>query len=155
MMPQARRYNSNAERQAAYRARLADRRALAGTDAAVKRLRDLEDAFADAERRAAAAEARADRADERRRQSDAARREAETHRHAEPQVTVDARLHMALERIADLGVLIDELSQRLAVAEGRTLTGPAQPFSIGSSDSPTGPNRAERRRSERQQQRRR
>ncbi len=41
-MPRDRLYTSNADRQAAYRARLAEQRTLAGTDAVVARLRSLD-----------------------------------------------------------------------------------------------------------------
>jgi hypothetical protein len=56
-------YSSNAERQAAYRARLAERQAL-GVDARLAaRLSELETALAAAVRRAEAAEERAERAE--------------------------------------------------------------------------------------------
>lgn len=68
-MPRDRLYTSNADRQAAYRARLAEQRTLAGTDAVVARLRSLDAALADAERRTEAAETRAATAEQRRQTS--------------------------------------------------------------------------------------
>ena len=137
-MPQERRYDSNAQRQAAYRARLAERRALAGTDAAVEQLRELEAFLADAQRRAAAAEARVKQAEERQRAS---------------KIESGVRLQQALDRIADLKVVVAELHGRLAAAEPRNPGEPAQPLAMGASMSSTGRNRAERRRAERNERR--
>jgi hypothetical protein len=152
-IPQARLYSSNAERQAAYRARLTDRLALAGTNEAVKRIRELEEALANAQRQAAAAEARADHADARRRRAET-RQETASRRHAGPsQTEVDALLRVARERIAELEVVVGELSRRLAAAERRSPSEPSGQIAPGSSTLPAGPNRAERRRSERKERR--
>src|SRR5580658_2044536 len=63
LMPRQRAYASNAERQAAYRARLAERARLAGSGQLIARFAELEAAHAAAVRRAEAAEARAARAE--------------------------------------------------------------------------------------------
>lgn len=62
-MPRARLYASNAERQADYRARLAERRALADSGELVDRVVELEAALAAARRREEAAEGRFTRAE--------------------------------------------------------------------------------------------
>jgi hypothetical protein len=95
-MGRVRVYSSNAERQAAYRARLAERRSRDGTGRLTARLRQLETALADAIRRADVAEIRAARAE-----SDARR-------------DLEDDLAVALGRVADLEATVAELRRRLA-----------------------------------------
>jgi len=85
-MGRVRVYSSNAERQAAYRARLAEPRRPDGTGQLTRRLAQLETALADATRRAEAAEAHAARAEH----DTACRRDLERD------------LAIALGRVADL-----------------------------------------------------
>jgi hypothetical protein len=118
-------YSSNAERQAAYRARLAERRGLDGTGRLSGRLAQLEAALAAATRRAEAAEARAARAE-----SDAVCRH-----------DLERDLAVALGRVADLEATLAGLHRRLAPDTTTTA-------------SPPGLNRAARRAAERQQRRR-
>lgn len=125
-MPRDRTYASNAERQAAYRARLAERRRLAGTDGAVSRLQQLEKALAEARRAKAAADARTERAEQRRQAAEAAR---------------DA----ARRRLDILEATVDDLTGRLAAYQSQ----PRQP-----PNTIDGPNRAARRRADREQRRR-
>jgi hypothetical protein len=116
----------------------------------VERLCELEGALADARCRAAAAEARAKLAEDRQRRADAPRQVAEAHRDARAaQFGGSARLQRALERVADLEILVEELSRR--PAESGTETGRTQLFPTVSSNTPPRPNRAERRRFEQQE----
>lgn len=108
-MSRERVYSSNAERQAAYRARLAERTRLDGTGRLTRHLPQLETALADATRRAEAAEARAARAE-----SDAA-----TGRHHS-----DCELAAALGRVADLEATVAELHRQLAHATTTTASPP-------------------------------
>jgi hypothetical protein len=124
-MSRERVYSSNAERQAAYRARLAERRGLDGTGRLSGRLHQLETALADATRRAEVAEARAARAE-----SDAVCRH-----------DLERDLAVALGRVADLEATLAGLNRRLAPDTTTTA-------------SPVGLNRAARRAAERQQRRR-
>jgi hypothetical protein len=94
-MARERLYSSNADRQAAYRARLAERSRLDGTGRLTGRIRGLETALAAATRRAEDAEARATRAEQ-----DAAERDLAT----------------ALGRVADLEATVAGLRHQLAHA---------------------------------------
>jgi DNA repair exonuclease SbcCD ATPase subunit len=125
-LPRDRLYASNAERQAAYRARLGDRRRLAGTDAAVSRLQQLEKAVTDAQRAKDVADARAERAQQR---SQAA----------------EAALHGARRRLDALEATVADLTRQLAAAR-------PQPTQLP--NTVDGPNRAARRRADREQRRR-
>jgi GMP synthase PP-ATPase subunit len=144
-MPRERLYDSNADRQAAYRARLAERHALAGTGQLIGRLTELEAALAAANRRADAAEQKTVRAE---RQAAAARDRYAELLAARPtgvaRYRVDDRLAAALQRVAELEATVAELRQRLAVAEAAR--SPASAPSL---------NRAARRAAERDQRRRR
>jgi hypothetical protein len=118
-------YSSNAERQAAYRARLAERTRLDGAGQLTGRLAELEAALAAASRRAEAAEARAARAEH-----DAVCRH-----------DLERDLAAALGRVADLEAVVTGLRRRLAPDTTTTA-------------SPPGLNRQARRAAERQQRRR-
>jgi hypothetical protein len=120
-------YSSDAERQAAYRARLAERTSPAGTGQLTVRLRGLETALAAATRRAEDAEARAARAER-----DAADRDQ-----------LGRDLATALGRVADLEATVAELRRQLT-STAADASGPA---------STAGLNRAARRAAERQQRR--
>jgi len=101
-------YSSNAERRAAYRARLAERRGLDGTGRLTGRLAELEAALADATRRAEAAEARAARAEH----------------DAGCGHDLERDLAVALGRVADLEVTVAELRRQLAHATSATASPP-------------------------------
>jgi hypothetical protein len=126
-MSRERVYSSNAERQAAYRARLAERRGLDDTGRLTARLRELETALTDATRWAEAAEPRPARAE-----SDAARRH-----------DLERDLAVALGRVADLEATVAGLNRQLA--QDTTTT--------ASRSGSAGLNRAARRAVERQQRR--
>jgi hypothetical protein len=122
-MPRQRLYNSNAERQAAYRDRLAARQALAESGQLVARLAELEAALAAMTRRAEAAEQRAVRAEaqnaELRDRNTAAAvsapaRPARTP--AGPESRDQVRLLAAIQRIAELETTIDDLHRQLEAA---------------------------------------
>ena len=120
-------YSSNADRQAAYRARLAERRRHDGTGRLSGRIRDLGTALAAATSRAEAAEARTARAER-----DAADRDQ-----------LGRDLAVALGRVADLEATVAGLRRQLAAATTATASPPG----------PAGLNRAARRAAERQQRR--
>jgi|GEM_PF-4655272 hypothetical protein len=124
-MSRERVYSSNAERQAAYRARLAERTRLDGAGQLTGRLAELEASLAAATRRAEVAEARAARAE-----SDAVCRHDLERDHA-----------AALGRVADLEAVVTGLHRQLA--EDTTATA-----------SPPGLNRQARRAAERDRRRR-
>lgn len=125
LMARERLYATNAERQAAYRARLTERLTLAGTGQAADRLAELERALADANRRADQAEARARRAEQAAVGGDRA-----------------GELAAALRRIAVLEATVADLRAQLSA------TAPAAP-------PPTpGLNRAARRAAQRDRRRR-
>jgi hypothetical protein len=107
-MGRERLYSSDAERQAAYRARLAERTRLARAGQLTGRLRQLETALADAIRRAEAAEARAARAEH-----DAARRH-----------DLERDLAAALGRVAELEATVAGLRRQLAHATTTTASPP-------------------------------
>lgn len=150
-MPRERIYESNAERQAAYRARIADRQTLAESGQLTRRLAELERALAAADRRADRAEQKAAKAE---RQAAAARdRYADllaTRPHrlggapgwAKDRVE-DRQLSAPLDRVAELEATVAELRARLATSSA----------SAGTSTSP-GLNRAQRRAAERDRRRR-
>jgi hypothetical protein len=144
-MPRERTYSSNAERQAAYRDRLAERQALAGTGQLTRRLAELEAALAAANRRADAAEQKAARAE---REGVAARDRYRELLAARPtgvaRYRVDDRLAAALQRVAESEATVTELRQRLATAD-TTRSQPSVPAL----------NRAARRAAQRDQRRRR
>lgn len=121
-------YSSDAERQAAYRARLAERTSPAGTGQLTVRLRGLETALAAATRRAEDAEARAARAER-----DAADRDQ-----------LGRDLATALGRVADLEATVAELRRQLT-STAADASGPA---------STAGLNRAARRAAKRDRRRR-
>jgi hypothetical protein len=121
-------YSSNADRQAAYRARLAQRTRLDGSGQLTRRLRELETALADATRRAEVAEARAART----------AHDAATGRHR-----FDCDLATALGRVADLEATVAGLRRQLAEATTTTASPPGS----------AGLNRAARWAAERQQRR--
>lgn len=150
-MPRQRMYSSNAERQAAYRARLTARQALAGSGQLTARLAELETALAAMTKRAEQADARAARAE---RQAATAR-----DRYAEllstrpnrlagaprwAQTRVQDQLAATTQRIAELEATIDGLRAQLAAAETPS-TPPGGPT----------PNRAARRAAERDRRRHR
>jgi hypothetical protein len=148
-MPRQRMYSSNAERQAAYRARLAARQALADSGQLVARVAELEAALAAMTRRAQTAEQQAARAeaqnDELRDPNTAAAvsvagRPARTP--AGPKGRDQVRLFAAMQRIAELETTIDDLHRQLEAAT------PAPAAKT------TGLNRAARRAAERDQRRR-
>lgn len=122
-------YSSNAERQAAYRARLAERTRLARAGQLTGRVGEFEAALAATTRRAEAADARAARAE-----SDAVCRH-----------DLERDLAVALGRVADLEATVTGLRRRLA--ENTTTT--------ASPPGPAGLNRAARRSAERDRRRRR
>lgn len=122
-MSRERVYSSNADRQAAYRARLAERRRLTQSGRLTGRLRELEMALAVAIRRAEAAEARAARAER-----DAADRD---------QLACD--LAAALGRVDEMEATAAELRRQLADAA----------TAIPYLQAPAGLNRAARRAAER------
>lgn len=147
-MPRERLYSSNAERQAAYRDRLAARQALAGSGQLVARVRDLEAALAAMTRRAQVAEQRAGRAEAQTadlrdrsnaRDGNAAGRPTRTP--PPPKSGDQVRLFAALQRIAELESTIDDLQAQLAAVTPLART--------------PGTNRAARRAAERDQRRRR
>jgi hypothetical protein len=145
-MPRERIYSSNAERQAAYRARVAEHHALAGSGQLVSRVRELEAALAAMTRRAENAEQRAVRAEaqvgEFRDRSNTRDRNAAARPDRTPpgpKGRDQVRLLAAMQRIAELEATIDGLHQQLAAA--------AAPKAAG-------PNRAARRAAERDQRRR-
>ena len=121
-------YESNAQRQAAYRARLAERLRLAGTDDVAARLGQLEWALADAERRAAAATRRAVRAERLRTglpQDGVTQASGEPASQGSTRIGPprdDQRLVDALQRIQILEVVVDQLSRQLAEANARALS---------------------------------
>jgi hypothetical protein len=127
-MSRERIYSSDAERQAAYRARLAERTSPAGTGQLTVRLRGLETALAAATRRAEDAEARAARAER-----DAADRDQ-----------LGRDLATALGRVADLEATVAELRRQLT-STAADASGPA---------STAGLNRAARRAAKRDRRRR-
>jgi uncharacterized protein YceH (UPF0502 family) len=149
-MPRERMYTSNADRQAAYRARLAERQALAESGQLTGRLAELEAALAAANRRADRAEQKAATAE---RQAAIARdryadllasrpnRLAGAPRWAKDRV--EGQLAAALDHIAELEATVAELRARL----------PASSTSTGTSATP-GLNRAARRAAERDHRRR-
>lgn len=123
-MPRERVYESNAERQAAYRARLAERQELAESGQLVARLAELERTLVAADRRAERAEQRAAKAE---RQAATAR-----DRYADLLATrptrianapgwakdrVEGQLAAALDRVAELEATVAELRARLPVTE--------------------------------------
>lgn len=146
-MPRQRLYGSNAERQAAYRARLAERQRLAGTGDVTARVGQLERTLADAERRALAAEVRASHAE----------RQLSAHVGNEPhgrnRIPASPRTRPAASAGDERRQLLEAL-QRVEVLEAvvadlrRRLAEPAAPTPI-----PTSPaavmNRAARRRAQR------
>ena len=125
-MGRERLYSSNAERQAAYRARLAERTRLDNAGRPTGRLAELEAALAAATRRAEAAEARAARAE----------------RDAVCRHDLERDLAVALGRVADLEAVVTGLHHQLA--EDTTATA-----------GPPGLNRAARRAAERDRRRHR
>lgn len=145
-MPRQRMYSSNAERQAAYRARLTQRQALAGSGQLVARVADLEAALAAMTRRAQTAEKRAEKAERQTielRDANTAKDRTPAARPArtpaQPKGRDQVRLMAAMQRIAELETAIADLHQQLAAS-------PATPSK--------GPNRAARRAAERDQRRR-
>jgi hypothetical protein len=126
-MSRERIYSSDAERQAAYRARLAERTRPAGTGQLTARLRDLETALAATTRHAEDAEARAAQAE----------REVAARDHFGRDLTA------ALGRVADLETTVAELRRQLAAATTTT----------ASAAGTTGLNRAARRAVERDRRR--
>ena len=120
-------YSSNADRQAAYRARLAERTRISQSGRTARRLQEFETATGDAMRRAEAAEARAARAER-----DAAGRDR-----------LGRDLSVALGRVADLEATVAGLHRQLAAETTATASPPG----------PAGLNRAARRAAERQQRR--
>jgi hypothetical protein len=128
-MSRERIYSSDAERQAAYRARLAERTRLAGTGQLTGRLRELETALAAATWRAEGAEERAARAEK---DAAAGRRR------------FDRDLATALGRVADLEATVAELRRQLT-STAADASGPA---------STAGLNRAARRAAKRDRRRR-
>ena len=125
-MPRARLYASNAERQADYRARLAERRALADSGELVDRVVELEAALAAARRREEAAEGRVTRAE---RQAADARYRYTALLATRPERIAGApgwendrladQLAAAIQRVAELEATVVELQNRLASAETR------------------------------------
>jgi hypothetical protein len=147
-MPRERMYSSNAERQAAYRARIADRHALAASGQLVARVAELEAALAAMTRRAQVAEQRAGRAEAQTaelRDRKPERSETPVARPARtpagPKGRDQVRLLAALQRIAELESTIADLQAQLAA-----VTPPART---------PGTNRAARRAAERDQRRQR
>ena len=149
-MPRARLYASNAERQAAYRARLAERRALADSEELVARVVELESALAAAIRRVEDAEQRVTRAEG---QATDARESYSALLATRPLGIAGApgwakdrladQLAAALQRVAELEATVVELQHRLASAETRRDVSGA-----------SGANRAARRAAERDRRRR-
>lgn len=130
-MPRQRIYSSNAERQAAYRARTAERvRALAG-NGPLEQIRTLEAELANAERRASRAEAKAEEA---RRALRMVRPQPAGPRSA---AAVRAEVELLRRRVVVLEMLVEGLERELTRAR-RALEVAHRP--------PSGqPNRAERR----------
>ena len=120
-------YSSNADRQAAYRARLAERRRPDGTGRLTGRIREIGTALAAATSRAEVAEARTARAER-----DAADRDQ-----------LGRDLAVALGRVADLEATVAGLRRQLAAATTATASPPG----------PAGLKRAARRAAERQPRR--
>jgi hypothetical protein len=150
-MPRERMYSSNAERQAAYRDRLAARLALAESGQLVARLTELETVLAAAVRRAERAEARAARAErdaatarDRYAELLAARPLPSRRRPGLAKSRVQDQLSAALERVAELEATDAEL--RAGATTG---------ISASTSDAATsGMNRAARRAAEGDRRRR-
>jgi hypothetical protein len=117
-------YSSNADRQAAYRARLAERTRLSQSGRIAGRLQELETATADAMRRAEAAEARA----------------AQAERDASDRDQLARGLGAALGCVAEMEATVAGLHRQLAAATTTTV-------------SPPGLNRAARRAAERDRRR--
>lgn len=149
-MPRARLYASNAERQAAYRARLAQRHALVDSGGLAGRLAELETALAAANRRVDAANVRAARAE---RRAAAARDRYDALVASRPARIAGAlgwaedrvvdQLVAANQRIAELQATVAELQHRLASTDVRRDVSGAP-----------GSNRASRRAAERDRRRR-
>ncbi len=149
-MPRPRLYASNAERQAAYRERLAERHALADSGQLVAHLGELEAALAAANRRAQAAEVRAARAQ---RQAAAARDRYTALLATRPARIAAApgwvkdrladQLAAAHQRVAELEATVAEMQHRAASTEPRRDVADA-----------TSRNRAARRAAERDRRRR-
>lgn len=127
-MPRERMYSSNAERQSAYRARLADRQALADTGQLARRVAELEKALAAATKQAEAAEQRAAR--------------------AERQAAIAADGHVELKAARQH---IAELQATIAQLQARNPT----PATTGTTPERPGLNRAARRAAERDSRRHR
>lgn len=147
-MPRQRLYSSNAERQAAYRGRVALRTEALATQGAVERIKQLEAELARAERRAIRAEAGAKAADAQ--AAMLAKRLATLGPPRPGPLGASADVESLRRRINSLEALVVELEEELEEAHRVQRAGDRPAASAGSTL-----NRAARRAAERQHQRRR